>query len=88
MVESDLLILRNAQMTKKYNFLVGRQDLSAQFKNHLAEIDQPDRTCATMFNVNYRKATKDYDKLKKDLEKRGFTVKIIDQTEFQFIVTH
>ncbi len=85
---TDLLILRNAQMTKKYNFLVGRQDLSAQFKNHLAEIDQPDRTCATMFNVNYRKATKDYDKLKKDLEKRGFNVKIIDQTEFQFIVTH
>jgi RNA polymerase primary sigma factor len=85
---TDLLILRNAQMTKGTNFLVGRQDLSAQFKNHLAGIDQPNRTCSTMFAVNYRKASKDYEKLKKNLTKKGFDIKVIDQTEFRFIVTH
>lgn len=84
---TDLLILKNAQMTRKTNFLVGRQDLSAQFRNHLADINQPDRTCATMFAVDYKKASKNYDKLKRNLEKKGFDVKIIDQTEFRFIVT-
>lgn len=85
---TDILILRNAQMTKKTNFLVGRQDLSAQFKNHLAEMDQPNRTCATMFAIDYKKLTKDYEDLKKKLEKKGFSIKVIDQTEFRFIVTH
>ncbi len=84
---TDVLILKDAQMTKKTKFLVGRQDYSAQFKNFLAEIDQPNRTCATMYNLDHKKAFKEYDKLKKSLMKRGFTVKVIDQTEFRYIVT-
>jgi hypothetical protein len=84
---TDVLILKGAQMTKKTKFLVGRQDYSSQFKNFLAEIDLPNRTCATMYNVNHRKAFKEYEKLKKSLTKRGFTIKVIDQTEFRYIVT-
>ena len=84
---TDVLILKGAQMTKKTKFLVGRQDYSSQFKNFLAEIDQPNRTCATMYNVNHKKAFMEYEKLKKSLTKRGFTIKVIDQTEFRYIVT-
>lgn len=85
---TDVLILKGAQVTKKTKFLMGRQDLSSQFRNHLTDIGQPDRTCATMFDFNHRKAFKKYDKLKQSLEKQGYDVRVIDQTEFQFIVTH
>lgn len=85
---TDVLILKEAQVIKKSNFLVGRQDYSAQFKNFLTELEQPNRTCATMYNLNHKKAFKEYESLKKSLVKRGFTIKVIDQTEFRYIVTH
>lgn len=84
---TDVLILKDAQIVKKTKFLVGRQDYSAQFKNFLAELELPNRTCATMYHLNHKKAFKEYDKLKKSLMKRGFTIKVIDQTEFRYIVT-
>ncbi|MBQ9236989.1 MAG: hypothetical protein IJ183_05455 [Prevotella sp.] len=83
---SDVLILNNAQLVKSNGFLVGRQDYSSQFRNYLAELDMPNRTCATMYKENYRNASKEYDKMKADFEKRGFKVRVIDQTEFRYIV--
>ena len=83
---SDVLILQRAQVVKSNGFLVGRQDYSSQFRNFLAQLDMPDRTCATMYSENYKKISKEYDKMKADFIKRGFRVNIIDQTEFRYIV--
>lgn len=83
---SDILILKNAQVVKSNGFLVGRQDYSSQFKNFLAELEMPNMTCATVFKEHHRKAIKEYDKMKADLTKRGFQVRVIDQTEFRYIV--
>ena len=73
-------------MVKSNGFLVGRQDYSSQFRNFLAQLDLPNRTCATVFSEKYKKISKEYDKMKADLIKRGFKISVIDQTEFRYIV--
>ncbi|MBO7052299.1 MAG: hypothetical protein J6W24_06510 [Prevotella sp.] len=83
---TDVLILQQAQIVKSNGFLVGRQDYSSQFRNFLAQLDLPNRTCATVFNEKYKKISKEYDKMKADLIKRGFKISVIDQTEFRYIV--
>ena len=83
---TDVLILQQAQVVKSNGFLVGRQDYSSQFRNFLAQLDLPNRTCATVFSEKYKKISKEYDKMKADLIKRGFKISVIDQTEFRYIV--
>lgn len=82
---TDVLILKNAQISNS-GFLVGRNDYSSQFKLYLTEIDQPGRTCAVTFNLKQDKLINSYEKLKAMYEKKKYIVRIIDQTEFRFVV--
>lgn len=84
---TDIQILQNAKINQTNGFLMGRNHFSAQFASHLAEIDQPNRMCAVMFDEKGAKLAAEYEKLKKKYQKKGFLVKVIDISEFKFIVT-
>lgn len=84
---TDIHTLDNAQLTKRTKFLVGRQDLSAQFRNYLAGTGAQDRTCAVVFNKNRKKLEKDFENLMGKLKKQKYVIMKVEQKDFQFIVT-
>lgn len=81
---TDELILEKAQMNKKNKFLIGRNELSAQLRSHLNERGITNRTCCVTFNRDLKKLDKAFIKQKEYFKKRGFLVKVVDQTEFRF----
>ena len=81
---TDVLILQNAKVNKQTGFLVDRNHLSSQLKNHMAAIGEKDRTSAIVFNTKLSSITKDYDKQKARYQKNNYIVKSVDQTEFRF----
>ena len=83
---TDVLILKNAKLTKKRGFLSGRKDLSDQLKNYLTSKGEENRSCAIVYKEELSAISKDYDKLKAKYEKQGYLVKTVSQTDFRFTV--
>lgn len=82
---TDELILDSAMIYKKSKFLYGRELLSRQLHDHLAQ--QGVGRCIS--SVTFAKTIKDLDKryLKqaKKLRKRGYLIKNVSQTDFRFV---
>lgn len=83
---TDMLMLKGAQINKKTKFLVGRNELSAQFKRHMEALGIRNLTSCIMFNKNLNKLDKAYKKQVAKYEKQGFTVRQVDQTKFRYEV--
>ncbi|MBQ0073676.1 MAG: hypothetical protein KBT34_05740 [Prevotella sp.] len=81
---TDLLMLNNAQMTKRTNFLVNRHELSAQLTKYMSSQGMQHYTSCIVFRKNLNKIDKDYQNTVEKLKKRGFLIKNIDQTKFRF----
>ena len=81
---TDELLLDNAQLVKKTNFLVGREKLSLQLAKHMAQKGEKDRICSVTFAKSIKKLDKMYLKQVRKLQKQGFLVKNVGQGEFRF----
>lgn len=81
---TDLLMLKDAQLMRKNQFLVNRNKVSQQFADYMAEQGEKNRTATITFGPNLNKVDKKYQKQVEALKKRGFLVKNVDQTKFRF----
>ncbi|MGN0282292.1 MAG: hypothetical protein ACI4B3_08335 [Prevotella sp.] len=80
----------SAWVDTKTKFLCGRDQYSAQLKDHLtATSNDPHRTCVVMFSTKKNKLEKKYMKLKKMYAEKvkgkdGYEVHFIDNKDFYF----
>lgn len=81
---TDILYIDSTQVTRRNNFLVNRNLLSKQLTKHMDSKGMPNRTNSVTFKKNLNKLDKTYRSQVKTLQKKGFVIKIVDQTEFRF----
>lgn len=81
---TDELILDDAVLYNKNTFLEGRDQLSAQLSDHMAQKGEKNRVCSVTFAKNVKKLDKKYLKQVEKLKKRGYLVKSVGQGEFRF----
>ncbi len=76
--------LDDAQIHLNTKFLVARNELSNQLRNHMMLEGEKNRTCCVVYNKDPEKLDKKYKKLLKHYQKRGFLVKLLDNSRFTF----
>lgn len=81
---TDLLMLENAQLTKRDRFLVNRNHLSNQLKSYLTSAGIPNQTCCVTFHKNLNSIDKAYRKQLAWFKKKGLLIMNVDQTKFRF----
>lgn len=81
---TDELILDDAVLYNKNTFLEGRDQLSAQLSDHMAQKGEKNRVCSVTFAKNVKKLDKKYLRQVEKLKKRGYLVKSVGQGEFRF----
>lgn len=81
---TDIRMLENVTIYKKTQFLASRNEYASQMKKYMESIGVSDYACATVYKPTYKQIYADYTKLKKQYEKKGMLINIIDQLKFQF----
>ncbi len=82
---TDELQLDSAQLEKKTEFLFGRESLSKQLADFMANKGEKNRICSITFANSVKDIDKKYGQQVKKLQKQGYLVKHIDQGEFRFV---
>ena len=79
----------NAWVTKKKQFLAGRNQYSIQLREFFAnQRNMPNRTCVVIANVDRKKLEKKYIKMKNKYlvkSKKPYDVRNVAETDFKFI---
>lgn len=82
---TDIQNVPQARINEK-KFLLDRDQYSYQLKNYLEEtLQQPDRICLVIYDIDKKKAEKKYVKLMKKY-KKGYQVLYLNETQFRFKV--
>lgn len=81
---TDELMLDDAVLYNKKTFLEGRDQLSSQLSNHMAQKGEKNRICSVTFAKDIKKLDKKYLKQAEKLKKKGYLVKNVGQGEFRF----
>ena len=78
----------NAWVTKKKQFLAGRNQYSIQLREYFAnQRNMPNRTCVVIANVDRKKLEKKYIKMKNKYlvkSKKPYDVRNISESDFKF----
>ena len=81
---TDEMSLDGAQIHLRTKFLVARNELSSQLRNHMVFEGEKNRTCCVVFSQDSKKLDKKYLKQVEYYKKRGYLVKFINSDRFQF----
>ncbi len=81
---TDIQNVEGAWIETKHKMLLGRDEYSRQLKNYLADTKgEPGRVCVVFFQLNRKKAEKQFKKLMKKY-KKGYEVRFLNSNEFRF----
>lgn len=81
---TDKMSMDDAQIHLRTKFLVAREELSSQLRNHMIFEGEKNRTCCVVFDKDSRKLDKKYQKQIDYYRKRDYLVKFISSDRFQF----
>ncbi len=84
---TDVQEMDSVWIDSKTKFLLGREQYSHQFKDYLAEQQQPNRVCIVFFALKKEDAEKKYIKMRKQYtskSKRKYDIKYLHASDFQF----
>lgn len=81
---TDVRMLEKVKLNGKAQFLDSRNEYSSQLREYMKSQDHPDFVNCVVFSKEYKKINKDYLKQVQYYYKRNFTMKFLNQMDFQF----